>query len=606
MAKKTLGQLVKLKNQPKFKNLPSIGHVANGEIHQLTNQEFYDKVAALSCGLQSLDIKIQDKISLLCLTRMEWHFFDMAILMSRCVTIPIYHNYMEDTIEYILTNSESNLLFIEDNDQLEKIIKLEDRTANLKYLVYLDGCDQKYLDQVSKKVELISYEDLMSKGAEIYKKDPTHFEQKLEEIEELDLASIVYTSGTTGEPKGAVLTQLGIYTMLDNVDKIIGTVLGQEDKTLTFLPLAHVFGRADSLLHLVLQLQPIYAESIEKVLENLAVVKPTVMLAVPRIFEKVYAKVMAKVENGSFIKQKLFGWALKVSNQYFEKLDNDLTPTTREIFQRNLAYKIVFSKIYEQFGGQVKYFVSGGAPISPDIIRFLRNANLTILEGYGLTETIAPCTINPPHRPIAGTVGIPMGDVQLKIAEDGEILIKSAAMLTEYYKNSEATASTLQDGWLYSGDIGEITPDGYLKITDRKKDIIITAAGKNIAPQRIENIMKLEKHISHMMVVGDKRKFLTALVAIEKESFIDELETLGLSGSASIAEIAANDKVQELLQQELASGNKQLAKFETIKKIITVPFELTVESGHLTPSLKLKKKVLMSEFEKQIEELYST
>lgn len=605
MAKKTLGHLLKQKLTPELQDLPSIGHVVNDTVHQLTNKEYYEKVAALSCGLQSLDIKAQDKLSILGLTRMEWHFFDMAILMSRCVTIPIYHNYMEDTIEYILENSESNLMMIEDDSQLEKIVRLGDKIFNLKYLVYLDGCSSELLGKIHSSIQSFSYKELMAKGAETYNQDQEKFHKSLELIEEADLASIVYTSGTTGEPKGAVLTQLGITTMLENVKQLIGNVLGAEDRTLTFLPLAHVFGRADSLLHLVLQLQPVYAESIEKVIDNLGVVRPSVMLAVPRIFEKVYAKVTNKIENGSFVTKKLFAWALKVSNQYFDKLDKDLTPTTKEIIQRNLAYKVVFSKIYEQFGGNVKYFVSGGAPISPDIIKFLRNANLTILEGYGLTETIAPCTLNPPHRPIAGTVGIPMGDVQLKIADDGEILIKSAATLQEYYKNPEATSEVLQDGWFHSGDIGEITSDGYLRITDRKKDIIITAAGKNIAPQRIENIMKLEKHIAHMMAVGDKKKFITALIAIEKEAFLDDLELLGLSPDCSIEEIAKSPKVVELIQNEVNNGNNQLARFETIKKFSIIPVELSVDSGHLTPSLKLKKKILLEEFKDVINNFYS-
>lgn len=604
MNKKTLGQLLKLKVTSELKSLPSIGYVVNDQVHQLNNQEFFDKVAALSYGIKSLGIENFDKIAILSLTRMEWHLFDCAILASRCATIPIYHNYMEDTLSYILKNSESKAILVEDDDQLQKVINLKDDTGNLKHVIYLKDCSEKKIGQISDHLDALSYDQLMSKGAELYK-NQDDFIAQLDSVEESDLASIVYTSGTTGEPKGAVLDHLGITVMLLNVKQAVGHVIGKEDFTLTFLPLAHVFGRCDSLLHLALQLQPIYAESIEKVIDNIAVVKPTVMLAVPRIFEKVYAKVMTKIESGSYVTKTLFNWALNASNNYFDKLDQDQTPSTKEIIQKNLAYKLVFSKIYNQFGGRVKYFVSGGAPISPSIIKFLRNANLTILEGYGLTETIAPCTLNPPHRQIAGTVGIPIGDVELKIADDGEILIKSDALLREYYKNSEATGEALQDGWFCSGDIGEITKEGYLRITDRKKDIIITAAGKNVAPQRIENIMKLEKHISHMMVVGDQKKFLTAIIGIEKEAFSDDYEALGLSPNVTIEEMSKNKSVIELIQTEIERGNTQLASFETIKKFIIAPQELSVDTGHLTPSLKLKKKVLMKEFEQEINNLYN-
>ncbi len=602
MKKKTLGQLIKQKNSTELRDLPSVGFIKNDKIHQLTNKEYFEKVGALALGLHSLGLTTQDKIAILSLTRLEWHLFDSAILSIRGVTIPIYHNYMEDTIEFILKNSESKAILIEDNEQLQKIIAVKD-LGNLQHVIYLDSCSQEELKKLPKQISTISYKDLITKGAKEFTSEK--FSQMLDEVEEEDIASIVYTSGTTGEPKGAVLDQLGITTMLLNVKQAVGHVLNHEDSTLTFLPLAHVFGRADSLLHLILQLQPIYAESIEKVIDNLSVVRPTVMLAVPRIFEKVYAKVMNKIENGSLVTKTLFNWALKVSNQYFDKLDQDLTPNSKEILQRNLAYKLVFSKIYNQFGGRVKYFVSGGAPISPDIIKFLRNANLTILEGYGLTETIAPCTLNPAHRQIAGTVGVPIGDVEIKIADDGEILIKSKALLREYYKNPTATAAALQDGWFLSGDIGIITPEGYLKITDRKKDIIITAAGKNVAPQRIENIMKLEKHISHMMVVGDQRKFLTAIIGIEKEVFLEDLDSLGLNADCSIQEIANNQNVQKLIEEEINHGNQQLASFETIKKFIIAPFEFSVDSGHLTPSLKLKKKVLLEEFKEDIENLYN-
>jgi long-chain acyl-CoA synthetase len=289
--------------------------------------------------------------------------------------------------------------------------------------------------------------------------------------------------------------------MLLNVETTIKTAFSQNDRTLIFLPLSHVLGRCDSLLPLVFGWQSVYAESMEKLIDNLTVVKPTVMIAVPRIFEKIYNKVMDQVNSGSMIEKQAFKWAISAAENYFEKIDKDLSPSAIEIIEYKLATKIVFSKIYNRFGGKIRYFVSGGAPLSTQIIKFLRYANLTILEGYGLTETIAPCCLNPLAKQVPGTVGRPIGDVQISFAPDHEILIKSEALMQEYYKNPTATAEAMQGGWFHSGDIGEFTAEGYLRITDRKKDIIITSGGKNVAPQKIENIAKAKAHISHLVVM---------------------------------------------------------------------------------------------------------
>jgi long-chain acyl-CoA synthetase len=259
----------------------------------------------------------------------------------------------------------------------------------------------------------------------------------------------------------------------------------------------------------------------------------------------------------------------------------------------------VFQKIYDRFGGRIRFLVSGGAPLSPDIMNFLQYANLTILEGYGLTETIAPCVLNPPVRQIPGAIGLPLGDVQVKFAEDGEIMLKTEALFTQYYKNEAATKEAFKDGWFLTGDIGELTTDGYIRITDRKKDIIITSAGKNVAPQKIENILKLQKHISNAMVVGDKRKFLVAIISIDREAFMDEL-----GSSSTYEELAVNPKVYDAVDLEVGAANSDLASFESIKGFIIAPNDFTVENGQLTPSLKLKKKIILKAYEKEVDALY--
>jgi len=392
--------------------------------------------------------------------------------------------------------------------------------------------------------------------------------------------------------------------MLANVHASLKTNILSTDRTLVFLPLSHVLGRCDSFLNLVFDFESVYAESMDKVVDNLQIAKPTILIAVPRIFEKVYSRVIEMIQKESDLKQKVFEWALHVSNEYYKKINEDKAPSPYLILQKNLAYKLVFEKIYNRFGGRIRFLVSGGAPLSPDIMTFLQNANLSILEGYGLTETIAPCILNPAVRQIPGTIGLPLGDVQVKFAADGEIMLKTHALFTHYYKNEEATKEAFKDGWFLTGDIGELTTDGYVRITDRKKDIIITSAGKNVAPQKIENFLKLQKHISNAMVVGDRRKFLVAIISIDRDVFLEELDSLGLSGRPTYEELAQEQKIYDVIDQEIQAANHELASFETIKGFFIAPSDFTVENGQITPSLKLKKKIILKTYSDEIDALY--
>jgi long-chain acyl-CoA synthetase len=336
----------------------------------------------------------------------------------------------------------------------------------------------------------------------------------------------------------------------------------------------------------------------------LNLVKPTIMIAVPRIFEKIYQKINDQVNQGPLWKQQSFKIAVQAAELYFQKIDQDRSPNAGELVAYKAAQKFVFNQIYQRFGGRIRYFVSGGAPLAPDIIQFLRYANLTVLEGYGLTETIAPCALNPLSRQVAGTVGKPIGDVEFRFAEDGEILIKTEAMFKEYYKNPEATQAAFgEDGWFKSGDIGHFTPEGYLQITDRKKDLIITSGGKNVAPQKIENKLKAQRWISQAVVIGDNRKYLTAIIGIEKERFIEQLEALGLNLDCSHKELSENPKVKELIEHDIQKANQELAQYESIKRFCIAPMEFTTQN-YLTPSLKIKRKLVNQDFKSQIEAMY--
>lgn len=599
----TLSKLF-VKKVSKSPNRKAIGWIDHDELLFINNEEYKSKVKNYFYGLVKLNIQTQDRVAILAQTSKEWHFFDLAAICARAVVTPIYPTYLAHEVEYILNHSETKILLLEQEAQFQKILEVQDKLTHLKYIISLKEISEDSQKKLSKNIIFLSYQDFVNNGVEEMNNSPSVFHDTVESSDPLDIASIIYTSGTTGDPKGAVITQKAFVAMLKNVHASLKTNILPSDRTLTFLPLSHVFGRCDSMLNLIFELECVFAESIDKVVDNMQVAKPTVLLAVPRIFEKVYSKILENIQKESEFKKVVFEWALDASKKYFDKINHDQSPSTLEILQKNLAYKIVFEKIYNRFGGKIRFLVSGGAPLSPEIMTFLQNANLTILEGYGLTETVAPCVINPPVRQIPGAIGLPLGDVQIKFADDGEIMLKTEALFSSYYKNEVATKEAFKDGWFLTGDIGELTTDGYIKITDRKKDIIITSAGKNVAPQKIENLLKLKKHISNAMVVGDKRKFLIAIISLDRDAFMDELEELGISGSPDYEELSKNRKVFEILDKEIQSVNEDLASFESIKGFFIASNDFTVENGQITPSLKLKKKVILKIYDKEIDALY--
>jgi len=598
----TLGRILK-KRVENSQNKYALGWIENNEVKNLTFQDYKNTIEILINAFHKIGINVGDKVALVSQTCKEWHLLDMATMCSRACLVPVYPSYLGPEIEFIFNHSDSSVLIVENDKQMEKIIPLLPQLKNLKTVISIHELQEETLKKFRNSYPYFTYKDLIRIGAEEIKSHPDLFEGHIQNQLPEEYATIIYTSGTTGEPKGAVITHHALITMLQNVEMTIKGAFNSQDRTLTFLPLSHVLGRADSLFPLVFGWQSIYAESMDKLVDNIQLVKPTLMLAVPRVFEKIYSKIIAQVEQGSMAQRQVFKWAINVAEKYFHKIDRDLSPSTTEILEFKLAQKLVFSKIYARFGGKIRYFVSGGAPLAPGIIKFLRYANLTILEGYGLTETVAPCCLNPLSKQVPGTVGRPMGDVRLSFAEDGEILIKSEALLKEYYKNPKASADSIKDGWFYTGDIGEFTSDGFLRITDRKKDIIITSGGKNVAPQKIENMAKTKPHISQIVVIGDGRKYLTALVGIEKERFLNLLDELSLPFDCTVSDLVKHPKVKEIIDVEIEELNAELAQYESIKKYSLISEEFTTEN-FLTPSLKIKRKVVSERYKEKIEAMY--
>lgn len=604
LAVKTLGRLF-LDRIESSSNNNAIGWIENDILKFYTFEQYKNIVESISLALIKNGLKKQDKVCILANTCKEWHLMDLGILCAGAVTVPIYPTYLEHEVKFIIEHSDASIIIIENDEQFSKLAKNLNQLESLKMVISLIELNEDNKKKVRNFIPLYSFKELKELGNSEKSHNPDLFKDRILNTSDQDLASIIYTSGTTGEPKGAILTHGAIVQMLFNVSKFTHNAFTEKDRTLTFLPLSHVFGRAETMLPILFGLECVYAESIEKILDNIQIVKPTLLMAVPRIFEKIYSKVHDQINNSSLITQKLFNWAVESGRSYFDTINSDKAPSSKQLLQYQLAYKLVFKKIYEKFGGKIRYFISGGAPLSSEIIKFLRSANLTILEGYGLTETVAPCTLNPLSKQIPGTVGQPIGDVELKFASDGEILIKSKALFSGYYKNDEATEAVLKDGWFASGDIGHFTTDGYLKITDRKKDIIITSGGKNIAPQKIENLMKNQSLISHFCVYGDKQKYLVALVGIEKESFNAQFEKLGLDEDCSFEELAKNTNVYNAVKSQIDATNQGLAQFETIKKFYIVPEELSTQN-YLTPSLKLKKKLLVQAYQNEINAMYES
>lgn len=576
-----------------------LGWIEHEEVKFFSQKEYWSRVKFLCLGLAQQGVKKGDKVAILARTSKEWHLFDLSLLCLGAVVVPIYPSYEGDDLNYILEHSEAKFVIAENSYQLHKISPLLKSQKIKKCFIIQNEQDSK-VDYN----HCHFYEQIITDAQSQQSDSDAGFLSLCQDIKEEDLATIIYTSGTTGEPKGAMITQGAIIAMLENIYTALKGHLSPKDRTLTFLPLSHVLGRCDSLIGLKFNLQNIYAESLEKVIDNITIAQPTIMIAVPRIFEKIFEGIHQKMADEDLLKKGIFKWAVNASENYFSKIDNDRAPKTIEILQRNLAYKLVFQKIYQRFGGKIRFFVSGGAPLNEEVIRFLRYCNLTVLEGYGLTETIAPCAVNPVNKQIPGTVGLPLGDVQIKFDQDGEILIKTKALFHGYYKNPKETDAVLDDGWFRTGDIGELNSHGYLKITDRKKDIIITSGGKNIAPQKIEGFLKIHPEISQAIVIGDKRKYLTALIFIEKAGFLEQLEAMGLDRHASLEEICQKSEVQATIKKLLEQTNERLASFERIKEFRLIPVEPSVDNGMMTPSLKIRRKIILTEFKQLIDSMY--
>jgi len=564
-----------------------------GSYVPISTDEVAKRVKNICLGLKDLGLESGDKLIIFSGNRPEWVMTDMANLCLGGITVPVYTTLVPEQVKYIIDNSDAKIVCFSDEEQWNKIKEVKDTLTNVQHYIT-------FAPQAPDGVFTLA--EVMRKGEALDKQDSGLFEQLALAGKSDDVASIIYTSGTTGIPKGVMLTHQNFISNIQSVSSVIE--FSEKDMVLSFLPLAHVLERMVTFTYLYKGCSIAYAESIDTVGENLLEVKPQIMVSVPRVFEKIYAKVIDNVLASSSLKRKIFFWAVKVGKEYGKRnLEKQTIPKSLQR-KRGLAEKLVFSKVIEKTGGKVRFFVSGGAPLSKDIADFFYALGLVVLEGYGLTETSPVISVNTFENLKFGTVGKPLPVVEVKIAEDGEILSKGPHIMKGYYRMEAETQEAIKDGWLYTGDIGHIDEDGFLVITDRKKDIIVTSGGKNVAPQPIENLLKTNPYISNVVVIGDRRKFISALIIPDFEKIENYAKSNNIVYSG-LGELIKNEKIVSFIEAEVNNMTTHLASYERVKRVRLLEREFEIEQDEITPSLKVKRNVVGDKHKNIIDEMYS-
>jgi len=572
-----------------YSSAPAICFKQDGEWVRRSFEQVEETVRPLSLGLIDLGVEKGDKVSILANTRPEWTYADFAALSAGAVVVPIYQTNSPEECQYVLDNSDAKVVVVEDEEQMEKIRAVRERLPLLEHVVRMTGTSE----------DAISLDDLAARGAG---RSAEEWETRWRSVTPEDVCTFIYTSGTTGPPKGCIISHGNYRAMLDMVQDT--SVIEGEDLTYLYLPLAHSFALLIQLGSFDLGATLAYWERDPlKILPNLAELKPTYFPSVPRIFEKIYTAATSAIEKEGGLKKAIFEWAIGVGAKVRAAEREERKPGFLLSRQYAFADKRVLSKIRGLFGGNLRLAVSGAAPINPDILRFFDAAGVLVLEGWGMTETSTAATISKPDDFKIGTIGKPFPGCEVKIAEDGEILVKGPNVFQGYYKNEEATRETIVDGWLHTGDIGEVDEDGFIKITGRKKDIIITAGGKNITPANLENEVKQHPLVSQCVVVGDRKPYLVALVTLDPEDAATYAKEHGLPEDP--AQLATDPQVRQAIEDHVAKINEKFARVEQVKKIAILPHDLSQESGELTPTLKVKRAVVAQKHQDEIQALYA-
>ncbi|MFH1155201.1 MAG: AMP-binding protein [Pseudomonadota bacterium] len=567
--------------------------------HDITWSQYHDNVRAAGSALVSMGFEKGEKAGIIGDNCFEWVVADLGIQCVGGVAVGIYATNAWQQVEYVVTHSDARFLFVENEEQLDKWLMFRDRTPLLKKVIVWDTKGlQSFKDPM-----VMTFDEFIENGRQAAQKEPDLFSQRQSGVTPEDLSVIIYTSGTTGPPKGAMLTHRNVTWTTSAVD---GTVrISPEDNVLSFLPLCHIFERLFTVFnHLRFAYTVNFVEKPDTVMQNMIEVSPTVGYAVPRIWEKYYSSIMIRMGEATWFKRFVFKAALKIGERRADAVMNLKPVGLVDTVLYRVAWLCAFRKLKERLGFEkIRVAISGAAPISRDVLRFFQSIGINLVEGYGQTEGTGVTTLSPETRTKFGTVGKALNGIEIRIAEDGEILVRSPGVFKGYYKAKEATRSTIVDGWLLTGDVGEVDEDGFLKITDRKKDIIVTAGGKNITPQYIENKLKASLYINDAVVIGDRRKFISSLIMIDEDNVVKFAQDNKIQFS-TYRDLTVNEEVIALIGREVAQVNESLARVEHVRKFTILPKRLYEEDGEVTPTMKIKRKFVNEAFKDLIDAMY--
>ncbi|PNU19603.1 long-chain fatty acid--CoA ligase [Geothermobacter hydrogeniphilus] len=581
----------------RFRDRDALSYKKDGQWKSLSYGQFYQRVLMAARGLGKLGVEPGEKVAILSENRAGWIIADLGILCARAVTVPIYATNTAAQVSYVLQHSGARIVFVSNRLQYDKLLAVRDQLPELETVIAFE----RFIGD--KSLPVFHLYQLSEISHPISVAEQQQIETQMAEIGPDDLLTLIYTSGTTGVPKGVMLTHANF--LIDariGLDRLGGR--NSRETFLSFLPLSHVLERTAGYYAALMSGSRIaFAESVDKVVENIVEVQPTAMVSVPRLFEKIYSRIYENVHLMSPPKRKLFHKAVEVGRQYVYRRYIERKPTGLLGAKYRFYDRLIFAKIRQKFGGQLKFFISGGAPLDKTINEFLWIIGIPAFEGYGLTETSPAITLSSLEQNRFGSVGRPLEHTEVKLAEDGELLVRGPQVMRGYYRNEKATSEAMEDGWFKTGDIARIDEDGYVYIVDRKKEIIVTAGGKNIAPQPLENELKLDKYISQAYVYGDRKPYLVALITPNLERLIELGHEKNLD-YFDIEELVANEKVRAVFAERIEQFNGKLPSYETIKKFVLLPRDFSVEGGELTPTLKLKRKVIYEKYRERIESLY--
>lgn len=585
-----------LKRSRHYKDRPALYYKNPQKNYQsISWSEWEVNVSLVSSALDSFGVRYRDRVGIISENRPEWTMADLGVLSLGAILVPVYPTSSAADLSYYIENAGIEVFFVSTFEQLRRLESVLLENSAVRKIILFEACDFSH-------PKVVSFADFLSSGLQKQKTDPDFFQKSADKVSPSDEATIIYTSGTTGPPKGVLLTHRNF------VENYLGAreriKVSDKDAALSFLPLNHVFERLAGYYFMAFHGASIwYAESMQTVAQDMMIARPTIGAAVPRFYEKVYAGIREKLGQASPLQKKIFNWAVKAGRKSYENRLTGKRGSLSQWVNKKIAGVLVFNKIRKKLGGRLRFFISGGAPLSKELAEFFYAAGILILEGYGLTETSPVIAVNTEKEFKFGTVGKPLPNLQVKIAGDGEILTAGPCVMSGYYKNEQATAEVIKDGWFHTGDIGEFDPEGYLKITDRKKDIIATSGGKKVAPQNLEILISGDSLFSQVVIIGDKRNYLTALIVPNKEEVLKKAAELNLS-SAQWEDVLKNPEINAWAAQRLAEKTSHLAPYEQVKYFTFLPQELSAAAGELTPTMKVKRKVVSEKYSGLIEQMY--